>query len=403
LRIGFNKVFGYYIEVRKAHVEKVPDTYIRKQTLVNAERFITPDLKEHEVRMLRSGEHATRLEQELYDALRQALLQHTLRLQQMAQLLSQLDVLSSLAELAVARQYCRPTLDLSDRIDITDGRHPVLEMTYQDERFVPNDTLLDCETQQILLLTGPNMAGKSTYMRQVALIVIMAQMGSFVPASAAHIGLADRVFTRVGAQDLLAKGQSTFMVEMMETANILHNVGSRSLVLLDEIGRGTSTYDGISIAWAVVEYLHQHPTAHPRTLFATHYHELTVLATSLERVHNFNAAVREWGEKVIFLRKILPGRADRSYGIQVARLAGLPRSVIERSRQLLAQFESADNRQTPTASQTPTAAAQRQLSLFDNAADQLLQELRNLSIDDLSPREALDTLAALQQRAKRLP
>jgi DNA mismatch repair protein MutS len=403
LRIGFNKVFGYYIEVRKAHVEKVPDTYIRKQTLVNAERFITPDLKEHEVRMLRSGEHATRLEQELYDALRQALLQHTLRLQQMAQLLSQLDVLSSLAELAVARQYCRPTLDLSDRIDITDGRHPVLEMTYQDERFVPNDTLLDCETQQILLLTGPNMAGKSTYMRQVALIVIMAQMGSFVPASAAHIGLADRVFTRVGAQDLLAKGQSTFMVEMMETANILHNVGSRSLVLLDEIGRGTSTYDGISIAWAVVEYLHQHPTAHPRTLFATHYHELTVLATSLERVHNFNAAVREWGEKVIFLRKILPGRADRSYGIQVARLAGLPRSVIERSRQLLAQFESADNRQTPPASQTPTAAAQRQLSLFDNAADQLLQELRNLSIDDLSPREALDTLAALQQRAKRLP
>jgi DNA mismatch repair protein MutS len=403
LRIGFNKVFGYYIEVRKAHVEKVPDTYIRKQTLVNAERFITPDLKEHEVRMLRSGEHATRLEQELYDALRQALLQHTLRLQQMAQLLSQLDVLSSLAELAVARQYCRPTLDLSDRIDITDGRHPVLEMTYQDERFVPNDTLLDCETQQILLLTGPNMAGKSTYMRQVALIVIMAQMGSFVPASAAHIGLADRVFTRVGAQDLLAKGQSTFMVEMMETANILHNVGSRRLVLLDEIGRGTSTYDGISIAWAVVEYLHQHPTAHPRTLFATHYHELTVLATSLERVHNFNAAVREWGEKVIFLRKILPGRADRSYGIQVARLAGLPRSVIERSRQLLAQFESADNRQTPTASQTPTAAAQRQLSLFDNAADQLLQELRNLSIDDLSPREALDTLAALQQRAKRLP
>jgi DNA mismatch repair protein MutS len=303
----------------------------------------------------------------------------------------------------VARQYCRPTLDLSDRIDITDGRHPVLEMTYQDERFVPNDTLLDCETQQILLLTGPNMAGKSTYMRQVALIVIMAQMGSFVPASAAHIGLADRVFTRVGAQDLLAKGQSTFMVEMMETANILHNVGSRSLVLLDEIGRGTSTYDGISIAWAVVEYLHQHPTAHPRTLFATHYHELTVLATSLERVHNFNAAVREWGEKVIFLRKILPGRADRSYGIQVARLAGLPRSVIERSRQLLAQFESADNRQTPPASQTPTAAAQRQLSLFDNAADQLLQELRNLSIDDLSPREALDTLAALQQRAKRLP
>jgi DNA mismatch repair protein MutS len=403
LRIGFNKVFGYYIEVRKAHAEKVPDTYIRKQTLVNAERFITPALKEHEVRMLRSGEHATRLEQELYDALRQVLLQHTVRLQQMAQLLSQLDVLSSLAELAVTRQYCRPTLDLSDRIDITDGRHAVLESTYQHERFVPNDTLLDCETNQILLLTGPNMAGKSTYMRQVALIVIMAQMGSFVPAGAAHIGLVDRVFTRVGAQDLLAKGQSTFMVEMMETANILHNVGPRSLVLLDEIGRGTSTYDGISIAWAVVEYLHQHPTAHPRTLFATHYHELTVLATSLERVHNFNAAVREWGEKVVFLRKILAGRADRSYGIQVARLAGLPRTVIERSRQLLAQFESADSGQMPSPTQTQTAARQRQLSLFESASEQLLQTLRTLSIDDLSPREALDTLAELQQRARRLP
>jgi DNA mismatch repair protein MutS len=403
LRIGFNKVFGYYIEVRKTHADKVPDTYIRKQTLVNAERFITPDLKEHEVRMLRSGEHATRLEQELYAALRQALLPHTARLQQMAQLLSQLDVLASLAELAVTRQYCCPTLDLSDRIEITDGRHPVLEITYQDERFVPNDTRLDCEANQILLLTGPNMAGKSTYMRQVALIVIMAQMGSFVPASAAHIGLADRVFTRVGAQDLLAKGQSTFMVEMMETANILHNVGPRSLVLLDEIGRGTSTYDGISIAWAVVEYLHQHPTAHPRTLFATHYHELTVLATSLERVHNFNTAVREWGEKVIFLRKVLAGRADRSYGIQVARLAGLPLTVIERARQLLAQFESADSAQTPPSAQIQTAAAQRQLSLFDNASEQLLQELRTLPIDDLSPREALNALAELQQRVKRLP
>ena len=403
LRIGFNKVFGYYIEVRKTHADKVPETYIRKQTLVNAERFITPELKEHEVRMLRSGEHATRLEQELYDNLRRELLEHTARLQHMAQLMSQLDVLASLAELAVSRQYCRPTLDLSDRLVIRDGRHPVLETTYQDERFVPNDTELDCETHQLLLLTGPNMAGKSTYMRQVALIVIMAQMGSFVPASEAHIGLADRVFTRVGAQDLLAKGQSTFMVEMMETANILRHASARSLLLLDEIGRGTSTYDGISIAWAVVEYLHQHPTAHPRTLFATHYHELTVLATSLERVHNFNAAVREWGDKVIFLRKILAGRADRSYGIQVARLAGLPLSVIERARQLLAQFEATDCASVtpPPASQPPPA--QRQLSLFEKASDQLLQELRTLALDDLSPREALDVLAALQQRAQRLP
>jgi DNA mismatch repair protein MutS len=404
LRIGFNKVFGYYIEVRKAHADKVPETYIRKQTLVNAERFITPELKEHEVRMLRSGEHASRLEQELYDALKQELLQHAVRLQQTAQLLSQLDVLASLAELAVSRQYCRPTLDLGDRIEIANGRHPVLEVAYQNERFVPNDTLLDSATNQILLLTGPNMAGKSTYMRQVALIVIMAQMGSFVPADTAHLGLADRVFTRVGAQDLLAKGQSTFMVEMTETANILHNVGPRSLVLLDEIGRGTSTYDGISIAWAVVEYLHQHPTARPRTLFATHYHELTVLATSLERVHNFNAAVREWGEKIIFLRKILAGRADRSYGIQVARLAGLPITVVERARQLLAQFETADSSQTaPPSSHARSVGTQRQLSLFDNASDQLLKDLRALVIDDLSPREALNALADLQQRAKRLP
>lgn len=406
LRIGFNKVFGYYIEVRKTHSDRVPEAYIRKQTLVNAERFITPELKEHEVRMLRSGEHATRLEQELYDELRQELLQHTARLQRMAELLSQLDVLAGLAEVAVTRQYCRPTLDLSDRLEITDGRHPVLETTYQDERFVPNDTLLDCDANQILLLTGPNMAGKSTYMRQVALIVILAQIGSFVPAGEAHIGLADRVFTRVGAQDLLAKGQSTFMVEMTETANILHNIGPRSLVLLDEIGRGTSTYDGISIAWAVVEYLHQHPTAHPRTLFATHYHELTVLAASLERVHNFNAAVREWDEKVIFLRKILAGRADRSYGIQVARLAGLPLSVIERARQLLAHFESEDSGPSalPQSQETaPVAAAQKQLSLFENAAEQLLQDLRTLSIDDLSPREALNTLAEMQQRVRRLP
>ena len=405
LRIGFNKVFGYYIEVRKSQAEHVPETYIRKQTLVNAERFITPDLKEHEVRMLRSGEHAARLEQELYDALRRELLQHTARLQHMAQLLSQLDVLAALAELAVTRQYCRPTLDLGDRLEIAEGRHPVLESAAQDERFVPNDTLLDGEANQILLLTGPNMAGKSTYMRQVALIVIMAQMGSFVPAASAHIGLADRVFTRVGAQDLLAKGQSTFMVEMMETANILHNVGPRSLVLLDEIGRGTSTYDGISIAWAVVEYLHQHPTAQPRTLFATHYHELTVLANSLERVRNFNAAVREWGDKIIFLRQILPGRADRSYGIQVARLAGLPPAVIERARQLLAQFESADSAQTPPMPPlaAPQPAASQQLSLFDNASTQLLQELRALPLDDLSPRDALNALAELQQRAKRLP
>ena len=400
LRIGFNKVFGYYIEVRKTHQDQVPDDFIRKQTLVNAERFITPTLKDHEVRMLRAEEHATQLERTLYDEVRQQLLHATGRLQHQAQLLSQLDVLTGLADVAVTRQYCRPTLDTSDTLSITEGRHPVLEVAYHDERFVPNDTYLDRDTHQILLLTGPNMAGKSTYMRQVALIVVLAQVGSFVPAQAAQIGLVDRIFTRVGAQDMLAKGHSTFMVEMTETANILHNVSARSLVLLDEIGRGTSTYDGISIAWAVVEYLHNHNGLHPRTLFATHYHELTVLATALERVQNVNAAVREWDDKIIFLRKMLPGSADRSYGIQVARLAGLPAAVLDRARHLLAQFEAG---KPLTQQSTSRPAREQQLSLFGDITTRLLHDLRTLDVDDLSPREALAALAALQQRAQELP
>jgi DNA mismatch repair protein MutS len=310
----------------------------------------------------------------------------------------------------VTRQYCRPKLDNSDTLAITEGRHPILEAMCQEERFVPNDTFLDRTNYQILLLTGPNMAGKSTYMRQVALIVLLAQIGSFVPAREAHIGLVDRIFTRIGARDALAKGQSTFMVEMTETANILHNVTSRGLVLLDEIGRGTSTYDGMSIAWAVIEYLHAAHRSCPRTLFATHYHELTALATSLERVHNYNAVVREWGDKIIFLRKIQAGSADRSYGIQVARLAGLPSPVLERARQLLADFESSsrisrlpsmDRRFTSA----PTAASSNhgQLSLFDHHISQLLHDLRSLTLDALSPLAALNTLADLQNRAQRLP
>jgi DNA mismatch repair protein MutS len=404
LRVGFNKVFGYYIEVRKMHLAQVPGDYQRKQTLVNAERFITPALKDREVQMLRAEEQAASLESHLFDALRHQLAQHTKRVQHLAQVLSQLDVLAALAEVAAIRQYCRPRLDASDTLAITEGRHPILEVTYRDERFVPNDTFLDRDTQQIILLTGPNMAGKSTYMRQVALLVILAQMGSFVPASEAHIGLVDRIFTRVGAQDFLAKGQSTFMVEMTETANILHNVSARSLVLLDEIGRGTSTYDGMSIAWAVIEYLHEHGGLRPRTLFATHYHELTALAHSFERVRNYNAAVREWGDKIIFLRKILEGSADRSYGIQVARLAGLPVSVLERARQLLASFESA-SRTTGVIAGTPSSSkgTGNQLSLFDGLATQLLTELRSLALEELSPLEALNMLAELQRRAQRLP
>jgi DNA mismatch repair protein MutS len=409
LRIGFNKIFGYYLEIRKSQLAQVPDDYVRKQTLVNAERFVTSALKDREVQMLRAEEQALHLERQLYDQLREQLASHTTRIQHVAQLLSQLDVLTALAALASTRQYCRPQLDNSHIITITDGRHPALEVTYQEERFVPNDVVLDRDTQQILLLTGPNMAGKSTYMRQVALIVLLAQIGSLVPASAARIGLVDRIFTRIGAQDFLAKGQSTFMVEMTETANILHNMTSRSLVLLDEIGRGTSTYDGMSIAWAVIEYLHDHAGMRPRTLFATHYHELTALAAPLERVCNFNAAVREWGDKIVFLRQILPGSADRSYGIQVARLAGLPPAVLDRARQLLTKLEAAahssplsggngDFPASPMVSDSP-----QQLSLFGGLTSQLLHDLRTLSLDQLSPLEALNKLAELQNTARRLP
>jgi DNA mismatch repair protein MutS len=408
LRIGFNKVFGYYIEIRKSQLAQAPEDYVRKQTLVNAERFITPALKDREVQMLRAEEHALHLERQLYDQLREQLAAHTTRIQHVAQVLSQLDVLTALAEVASTRQYCRPQLDNSQVITITDGRHPILEMTYQGERFVPNDVVLDRDTQQILLLTGPNMAGKSTYMRQVALIVLLAQIGSFVPARETRIGLVDCIFTRVGAQDLLAKGQSTFMVEMTETANILHNMTSRSLILLDEIGRGTSTYDGMSIAWAVLEYLHEHADIRPRTLFATHYHELTTLAASLERICNYNAAVREWGDKIVFLRKILLGSADRSYGVQVARLAGLPPVVLDRARQLLANFEATATfpllqrpQYAPGSSTAPHTS--QQLSLFDTLAAQLLQDLRTLSLDQLSPLEALNKLAGLQNKAQRLP
>ena len=410
LRIGFNKVFGYYIEVRKAHLPQVPADYLRKQTLVHAERFITPALKDREVHMLRAAEEGLSLERQLYEALHRQLAAHLQRIQHMAQILSQLDVLAALAEVAVARQYCRPTLDPSDILAITDGRHPILETMTQEERFVPNDTLLDRERRQILLLTGPNMAGKSTYMRQVALIVLLAQIGSFVPARSAQIGLVDRVFTRVGAQDLLGKGQSTFMVEMTETANILHNMSARSLLLLDEIGRGTSTYDGISIAWAVIEYLHDHGGLRPRTLFATHYHELTALATSLGRVHNYSAAVQEHGDKILFLRRILPGSADRSYGIHVARLAGLPALVLRRAQQLLAQFESsastsrlASGKRRIAPQPTADLLSGSQLSLFESLITQLLYELRSCGTRHALSSEVVTKLAELQQKAQRLP
>ena len=410
LRVGFNKVFGYYIEVRKTHLDQVPADYTRKQTLASAERFIVPVLKDREVRMLRAADEAIGLEHDLYNALVKRLVDNTDRLGQMAHVLSQIDAMTALAHTATVRQYCRPALDMTDELSLADGRHPVLEVEYQEERFVPNDTFLNRDDQQILLLTGPNMAGKSTYMRQVALNVVLAQIGSYVPAREARVGLVDRIFTRVGARDVLSKGQSTFMVEMTETAHILHNLTARSLILLDEIGRGTSTYDGMSIAWAVVEHVHNHRDLRPRALFATHYHELTALAEGLPRLHNFNVLVQEEGEKIVFLRHIVPGSADRSYGIQVARLAGLPESVVGRANQLLSLLESdsasRESRLTNMSHRLNQYSGRKrseQLSLFGDLSTRLLEELRGTTLEELSPLEALNKLAEYRERARRLP
>ncbi len=338
LKVRFNSVFGYFIEITKSNLASAPAHYTRKQTTVGGERFITPELKEMEAKILGADERARNLEYQLFVKLRNEVLSELGPLQRTAEAIATLDVLCSLAETARLYNYARPQLNESRRLVIRDGRHPVLDQNLAEEKFVPNDTELDGEKLRLAIITGPNMAGKSTYIRQVALIVLMAQIGSFVPAASAEIGLVDRIFTRAGASDDLARGQSTFMVEMNETANIVNNATERSLVILDEIGRGTSTFDGLSIAWSVAEYLHD--TIKARTLFATHYHELTKLATQRAGVVNFNVAVREWNEQIIFLRKIIPGGADRSYGIQVARLAGLPRDILERAKNILANLES---------------------------------------------------------------
>lgn len=368
LKVRYNKVFGYYIEVTKSNLASVPPEYIRKQTLVNAERFITDELKEYEGRVLGAQQRARELEYEIFCRLRNRVLESAERIQRNSRTVALLDVISTFAERARARRYVRPEVNESQRIRIREGRHPVIECIPDAEPFVPNDTLLDTEKNQLLVITGPNMAGKSTYVRQVALIVIMAQMGSFVPATDAEIGVVDRVFTRVGAGDELAAGRSTFMVEMQETATILHNATPRSLIVLDEIGRGTSTFDGISIAWAVAEYIHNTPRIRARTLFATHYHELTDLAMTLPGICNYNIMVRESGDRIIFLRRIIPGAADKSYGIHVARLAGLPREVIERAREILANLEEGEfeEGQPKIARRRPSrkAVPPGQLSLF---------------------------------------
>ncbi len=340
LKVRFNKVFGYFIEVTKANLDMVPPEYLRKQTIVNGERFITPELKEIEDKVLGSDEKAKALEYELFQELRGTVCQRTVSIQGSARALAAVDCLASLAEVSCARQYVRPEIVEEPVLTIRDGRHPVLDARMVDEPFVPNDVNLDARQAQLALITGPNMAGKSTYIRQVALLAIMAQMGSFIPASYAKIGLTDRVFTRVGAADDISRGQSTFMVEMVETANILNNATPSSLIILDEIGRGTSTFDGLSLAWAVAEHLHDTPSVKARTLFATHYHELTDLAVTKSGVRNYNVLVKEQGEKITFVRKIVPGCADKSYGIHVARLAGLPRSIIRRASEVLANLES---------------------------------------------------------------
>lgn len=395
LKVGYNKVFGYYLEVSKVNSERVPADYIRKQTLVNAERYITPELKEYEALVLNAQERIAELEERIFSQIVDQVAAAAERLWAIARTLAQLDAYAALAEVALMHRYVRPQLSQGDELRIVAGRHPVVEVAQRDEPFVPNDTLFS-EDEKLLIITGPNMSGKSTFLRQVALIVLMAQIGSFVPADEAHIGLVDRIFTRIGAQDEISAGQSTFMVEMVETANLLNHATPRSLLVLDEIGRGTSTYDGISIAWAVVEHIHNHPHLRCKTLFATHYHELTQLAGLLPRVRNYNVAVAEDKGRVVFLRQIVPGGADRSYGIHVGQLAGLPKPVIRRAEEILQELEQ----EARAPGSTPQRIEVRQLPLFA-VTDPVLDELRRLDVSAMSPLEAISKLYELQKKAER--
>ncbi len=398
LKVGYNRVFGYYIELPRSRVKDAPGRYIRKQTLVNAERFITEELKAFEAKALGAEQERIALEQRLFLAIREEAARRHPAIQEAAELVSRVDVLLSLAEAAERLGYVRPEIFEDGRLRIDDGRHPVIETLIPGGRFVPNSIVLDDVENQVLIITGPNMAGKSTVLRQTALIAILAQMGSFVPARRAEVGILDRVFTRVGALDNLAEGQSTFMVEMQETANILNNATARSLVVLDEIGRGTSTYDGLSIAWAVAEHLHDWKGRGVKTLFATHYHELTELAETRSRVRNFNIAVREWNDDIIFLHKLVPGGTNRSYGIQVARLAGVPRAVIERAKTILRRIESGGRVSLGESLEPalPAPAIPVQLDLFGAEEKNVLEELHRVDIDRLTPIEAINLLHRLQ-------
>ncbi len=407
VKVGFNKVFGYYIEVSNANTSKVPVDYIRKQTLVNAERYITPELKEYETLVLNAEEAILAVEKRLFEELCQEIAASANRLLATARAVAHLDAFLSLADVAVREGYVRPALTDDDLLIIKDGRHPVVERLLDGgTRYVPNDTHFD-SMSRLHIITGPNMAGKSTYIRQVAIITLMAQIGSFVPADEATIGLVDRIFARIGAQDEIHAGQSTFMVEMIETARLLSGSTRRSLLILDEVGRGTSTYDGLAIARAVVEYIHNNPRLNCRTLFATHYHELTELPNILPRSRNYNVAVTEQGDQVVFLHKVIPGGADQSYGVHVAQLAGMPRPVVERARELLAQLEreGSDFKLPTSAAAAPVSRQQKvkedagQMRLFSTPDSPAVEALRKLDVDHLSPLEALTKLYELKRMA----
>jgi DNA mismatch repair protein MutS len=400
LKVGYNAVFGYYIEVTKANLAKVPPEYIRKQTTAAGERYLTPALKEHEARVLGADEKAVEIEQALFGDVRERVAESAPGLLQVARAIAELDVLAGLAEAAVRNRYVRPEIDDGEAIEIRGGRHPVVERLHAGVGFVPNDCLLDGSENQVHIITGPNMSGKSTALRQVALIVLMAQVGSFVPADRAHIGVVDRIFTRVGAHDELSSGQSTFMVEMNETANILNNATRRSLVVLDEIGRGTSTYDGLSIAWAVAEHL---ISLGAKTLFATHYHYLNELARQYPNVKNYRMAVKEQGDHIVWLHRLVPGGTDRSYGIQVARMAGVPASVVERAREILRNLErngARANSDLGRDASIRTTSRTLQLTLFEAERHPVLEELETLDVTALTPIEALMKLDELSRRAR---
>jgi DNA mismatch repair protein MutS len=406
LRVQYNKVFGYYIEVTKSFLGQVPERYIRKQTLTNAERFMTPELKEIEQKIIGAQEQSVRLELQMFNEIRDRIAADIGSIQRTAEALKKLDVFQSLSRTASENRYVRPGITEDGSLTIVEGRHPVVEQTLKDGEFVPNDTLLDCEENRMMIITGPNMAGKSTYMRQVALICLMAQIGCFVPAKEANLPVCDRIFTRVGASDDLASGQSTFMVEMSETAYILRNATRNSLIILDEIGRGTSTFDGLAIAWAVVEYIADKEKIGAKTMFATHYHELSELEGHLDGVKNFCISVKEHGEDVIFLRRIVRGGADKSFGVHVARLAGVPHPVIVRAHEIQARLEVSDINQNTIGQnilgQDSTLRKNEQVDLFAYRKDEIIQELQAIDVMALTPMDAMNTLFLLREKARKV-